>query len=216
MKTFSTEALAAIGSGDVLTSGAVQLGRAPNQVRLWGGYGVLAFDGNAFQGIGKRGLVNASGGSLGGSEQGAELTLSNVDPAVLGGLNLKLLRGQPALLWRLIFNGTGARLLHAEIFLRGRIDRAPVEETPGGDAIVRIAVEGPARGLGRRSERMRTDADQRMIDPTANGFSAVAYAGEKAINWGGKPPQRSGSAFGGYSPGQLTAINFLTGSRFPT
>lgn len=210
MKTFSAEALAAIASGDVLTSGAVQLGREPNQIRLWGGHGVIAFGGVAYLGIGKRGLVSASGGSLGGSEQGAELTLSNVDPDVVGQVNLKTLRGQPAVLWRLIFNGTGARLLHAEVFLRGRIDRAPKEETPGGEAIIRVGIEGPARGLGRRSERMRTDADQRMLDPTANGFAAVAYAGEKAINWGGKPPQRSGTAFGGVSPGQAAAINVLT------
>lgn len=210
MKSFSAEALAAIASGDVLTSGAVQLGREPNQIRLWGGHGVLAFNGVAYLGIGKRGLVNASGGSLGGSEQGAELTLSNVDPDVIGQVNLKLLRGQPAVLWRLIFNGTGARLLHAEIFLRGRIDRAPKEEMPGGEAIIRVGIEGPARGLGRRGERMRTDADQRMIDPTANGFAAVAYAGEKAINWGGKPPQRAGAAFGGVSPAQAAAINLFT------
>lgn len=212
MKTFSAEALAAIASGDVMTSGAVQLGREPNQIRLWGGYGVLAWTGSggAYLGIGKRGLVNASGGSLGGSEQGAELTLSNVDPDALAQVNLKSLRGQPAVLWRLIFNGTGARLLHAEIFQRGRVDRAPKEETPGGEAIIRVGVEGPARGLGRRSERMRTDADQRMIDPTANGFAAVAYAGEKAINWGGKPPQRSGAAFGGVSPGQAAGVSFVT------
>lgn len=210
MKTFSAEALAAIASGDVMTHGAVQLGREPNQVRLWGGQGVLAFNGVAFVGTDKRGLVSASGGSLGGSEQGAELTLSNVDPDIVGRLNLKALRGQPAVLWRLIFNGTGARLLHAEIFLRGRIDRAPKEETPGGAAIIRVGIEGPARGLGRRSERMRTDADQRMIDPTANGFAAVAYAGEKAINWGGKPPQRSGTAFGGVSPGQAAGVSFVT------
>ena len=80
-----------------------------------------------------------------------------------------------------------------------------MEETPGGEAIIRLGIEGPARGLGRRSERMRSDADQRLIDPTANGFAAVAYAGDKAINWGGKPPQRSGSAFGGVSPGTLHA-----------
>jgi len=215
MKSFSTEALAAIGSGDVMTSGAVQLGAVPNQVRLWGGHGVLAFGGFAYAGVGKRGLVNASGGSLGGSEQGAELTLSNVDPDIAGQLNLKALRGEPAILWRLIFNGTGARLLHAEIFLRGRIDRAPKEETPGGQSIIRVGIEGPARGLGRRSERMRTDADQRMIDPTANGFAAIAYAGEKAINWGGKPPERSGSAFGGIAPGQADAIRFLTGRSLP-
>lgn len=197
MKSFSTEALAALVSGDNMVSGAVQIGAEPNALRFWGGFGTLAFDGMAFIGVGDRGLVSASAGALGGQEAGAELRLSGVDPDVVAGLDVRSLRGKPAVLWRLIFNGAGSTLLHAGVFLRGRIDRAPIEETPGGSSTIVIGIEGAARGLGRRSERMRTDADQRLISATDSAFKRIAYAGEKAIYWGGKPPARSGAAFNG-------------------
>jgi len=212
MKSFSAEALAAIASGEVVTSGAVRLNTAPNEVRFWGGYGTQVIDGRAYLGVGDRGLVTVSSGSLGGNEQGAEISLSGVDPDVAGGLDLRSLRGKPAVLHRLIFNGTGARLLHSDPVLRGRIDRAPRDETPGGTSTIRIGVEGGARGLGRRSERMRTDADQRQALSTDGGMRRVAFAAEKSINWGGKPPQRSGSAFGGQSAASL-AVEVLTSGR---
>lgn len=206
MKTFSAEAKAALASGDVLASGAVRIGVAPNVLRFWGGYGTLVIDGEAYVGVGDRGLVAASAGTVGGAETGAELRLSGVDPDVAAGLDLRGLRNQPVVLRRLIFNGAGSVLLHAAVFLRGRVDRAVSEDTPaeGGEgeslsiaSSIVIGVEGAARGLGRRSERMRTDADQRLISATDTAFRRIAYAGEKTINWGGKPPVRSGSVFGG-------------------
>lgn len=209
MKSFSTEALAALVSGDNMVSGAVQIGAEPNALRFWGGFGVLAFDGMAFMGVGDRGLVSASAGALGGQEAGAELRLSGVDPDIVAGLDLRSLRGKPTILWRLIFNGAGSTLLHAGVFLRGRVDRAPVEETPGGTSTIVIGVEGAARGLGRRSERMRTDADQRLISATDTAFKRIAYAGEKTIYWGGKPPARSGSAFGGRGGGVPNYLDLI-------
>lgn len=196
MKTFSAEAAAALASGDVLTSGAVYLG-LNEPARFWGGHGPLAFDGQAFVGLGDRGLVQASGGSLGGAAQGAQLTLSGVDAEVSARLDLLGLRGVSVVLWRLMFNGAGSRLLDASVFLRGRVDRATVEETPGGAATITIDIEGAARGLGRRSERMRTDADQRLIAPNDGSFRRVSYAANKLVTWGGKPPERAGSALGG-------------------
>lgn len=212
MKSFSAEALSALASGDVMVSGAVRLNREPNVVRLWGGYGAQVINGEVYLGVGDSGLVSVSAGALGANEQGAELTLSGVDPDVAGTLNLKILRGQPAVLYRLIFNGTGARLLHTEVYLRGRIDRTPIKETPGGASTITIGVEGAARGLGRRSERMRTDADQRQISPTDGGMRRVAFAADKAINWGGKPPERAGGAFGGKSSPSL-ALEVLAAGR---
>lgn len=195
MKTFSAEATAALASGDVLTSGAVRLG-LPEPVRFWGGYGPLVIDGEVFGGIGDRGLVEASGGSLGGTAQGAQLTLSGVDPDVVSQIDLQALRGVSVVLWRLLFNGAGSRLLHPAVFLRGRVDRVSTEETPGGTAAIIVDVEGAARGLGRRSERMRTDADQRLILPEDTGLKRVSYAGGKSIYWGGKPPERAGGIAG--------------------
>lgn len=197
MKSFSAEALAALASGDNIVSGAVQIGAEPNALRFWGGFGTQVIGGAAYIGVGDRGLVSATTGALGGQESGAELRLSGVDPDVVAGLDVRSLRRRPVVLWRLIFNGAGSRLLHAAVFLRGRVDRASVEETPGGTSAIVIGVEGAARGLGRRSERMRTDADQRLISATDGGLRRIAYAGEKQIYWGGKPPQRAGAAMGG-------------------
>ena len=91
----------------------------------------------------------------------------------------------------------GRVLLESKVWLRGRVDSVTLNETPGGTSTLKVGVEGPARGLGRRSERMRSDADQRLIDEADAGFRRVAYAGQKSIYWGGKPPERAGSAFGG-------------------
>ena len=200
MKIFSQAAQDALKSGQVIVSGAVRF-VAAEPFGYWGGHGAIAIDGFAFKGLGDRGLVSVSGGTLGGREQGAELRLSGVDPDVVGQFNLRSLRGMPVVIWRLIFNGSGAELLHAAVFLRGRVDRADLDETPGGTAAIVIGIEGAARGLGRRSERMRTDADQRLIAPNDGAFRRIAYAGEKTIHWGGKPPVRAGTAVAGNTYG---------------
>lgn len=196
MKTFSAPALAALRDGDNIVSGAVRFGTA-TPLRVWGGHGPLTLDSEVYAGLGQRGLIRVSGGQLGGQEQGPELTLSGVDPDAMPSLGLASLRGVSVVIRRLIFDGTGTNLLQDSVFLRGRVDRATSEETPGGEAIIRIAVEGAARGLGRRSERMRTDSDQRLISATDGGLRRVTFAGEKVIYFGGRPPVRAGEAFGG-------------------
>jgi hypothetical protein len=206
MKTFPTEAAAALASGEVIVAAGVMFGGAIN-AGFWGGYGELSFNNEAGQpetytGLGDRAFAQAMGGTLGGAEQGVELTLSGIEPEVMSQLDLGLVRNCPVVIRQLIFNGSGARLLAAPVFLRGRVDSAPQEWTPAGTATLTLGVEGAARGLGRRSERMRSDADQRLIDPNDGFFARVAYAGEKQVVWGGKPPVRVGSAIGGVSPGR--------------
>lgn len=196
MKSVSAEAIGAMKSGDVIVAGAVRLA-TPDPVRVWGGHGFQVLAGEVYQPLGDRGLVKISAGAVGGAAQGATLELSGVDPDIWSQIDLDELRNVPVVIWRLIFNGSGRTLLHAAVFLRGSVDAAPLEETPGGTSVFRLTVEGPARGLGRRSERMRTDADQRLINPTDGSFRRVSYAKDKLVTWGGKPPVRAGAALGG-------------------
>jgi len=58
-------------------------------------------------------------------------------------------------------------------------------------------LETAARGLGRRGARMRSDADQRLLDPADGFFKHISYAAEKNLYWGGKRPARAGSALPG-------------------
>lgn len=209
MKSFSPEAQAALAAGDVLVSGAVRIDTSPDPILLWGGHGEIALpsatapgETEIYKGIGDRGVAQVSGGQLGGTEQGAQLVLSGVDTDIVAATDLSVLRGRGVILWRLIFNGAGSQLLHAAIYLRGRTDRANTVDVPGGTSTLTLGIEGASRGLGRRSERMRSDADQRLIDPDDTGLRRVSYAGEKTIYFGGKPPVRAGVAFQGSGPGQ--------------
>ncbi|MBJ7446854.1 MAG: hypothetical protein JHC81_04905 [Brevundimonas sp.] len=205
MRAYSEEALAALRAGNALVTGAVWFAIPGDAVGFWGGYGNLSIGAYDFVGLGDRGIVKTSSGTLGGAEEVALLELSGVDPDVAAELDLMSLRGVPVIIWRLLFNGAGTQLLQASVHRRGRVDSAPIEETPAGTSIIKIGVEGAARGLGRRSERMRSDADQRLISATDGGFRRVGFAGEKTIYWGGKPPERAGTALGGTSAGSSTS-----------
>lgn len=200
MKIYSSAALDALADGSAIVSGAVFIDLTP-AFRVWGGYGNLTIGGETFLGIGDRGLVSTSGGQLGTSEQGAELTLSGVDPDVLALIDAPSLRGVSVVLWELVFDGSGANLLASNVSMRGSIDRAPREDTPGGAAVLRVMVEGAVRGLGRRGARMRTDADQRLFLGTDGGLKRVSYAGQKQLMLGGKPPAKAADAIGGISGG---------------
>lgn len=200
MKTISAPAMAAIEAGTALVTGAVEILCDP-AVRVWGGYGALTIDGETYQGIGDRGLAQQTSGAIGGIAQGLTLTVSGIEPEALELLAAAGIRAAPVVVRRLIFAGDGKTLLDAHVFGRGRIDTVETEETIGGAAAVKIAVESAARGLGRSGARMRSDSDQRLINPSDGYFRNTAFAGEKKLYWGGMRPVRAGSALGGGAGG---------------
>ncbi len=196
MKTFSTAAQAALESGEVITVGAVKIATA-DPFRVFGGYGEVTLGGEVYQGVGQAGLVSVTGGQLGGAEQAIDLILSGVDPDILPLIEAADVRGAPAVIWRLLFDGAGANLLQASVFARGRVDSMPVEYVPGGTATVRCRIETAARGSGRQTGRMRADADQRQIDAEDGAYKWVTQAATKTLAWGGKPPARAAQTLPG-------------------
>ncbi|MEM6265888.1 MAG: hypothetical protein AAF707_00055 [Pseudomonadota bacterium] len=196
MKTIAPAALEALSDGTAITVGAVEIASTP-VIRVWGGWTPLTFDGRTFDPVGDRSLVQVSGGALGGAAQNITLRLSGVDPETLALLDASEVSGAPAILWRLIFDQAGATLLGYNIWARGRLDTLPSDETVGGTAALTATLETAAAGLGRRGARFRSDADQRLIDPNDGFFKHVSYAGEKVLYWGGRRPERAGSALPG-------------------
>lgn len=196
MKLLATAALDALEAGTAIVSGALEIGCDP-PVRVWGGWHPLTFDGRTFDPIGDRGLAQVMGGALGDAAQDITLTLSGIDPETLALLEADELRGAPAILWRLIFDQTGNTLLDGHVWTRGRLDTLEREEEIGGTAALVARLETAAKGLGRRGGRMRSDADQRLLDPADGFFRNVSYAAEKTLYWGGKRPARAGAALPG-------------------
>ncbi|PHY20931.1 hypothetical protein [Caulobacter sp. BP25] len=199
MKVFGPEADAEIAAGRAMSVGAALIAGAPNPTRIWGGYHPITVAGQIFQPIGDRGLVRASGGQLGGAAQAVTLELSGVEPEVLAMLDAEALKNVPVIVWRWIFDASGRNLLATPVFTRGRLDQIIIDDVPGGTSKISASVEGAAKGLGRSRGRTRSDADQRLDDPADAGFSAVSYAGEKIMYWGGKLPSTVAAASGGVS-----------------
>ncbi len=200
MKTLAPAALAALEAGTAIVSGAVEIACTP-VVRVWGGWHELTFDGRTFLPIGDRGLAQVAGGALGDAAQNITLTLSAIDPETAALLDATELKSAPAVLWRLIFSGDGNTLLDFDVWARGRLDTIMRDEQIGGTAAIAAQLETAAKGLGRRGARMRSDADQRLIDASDGFFKNVSYAGEKTLYWGGRRPARVGSSLPGVGGG---------------
>jgi hypothetical protein len=194
VKSFSSDALDTLERGDGIDAGAVAVYSAPDPILVWGGYGDIVLGGDTFKGIGDSGLVTVTGGAVTGAAQNIELTLSGIDPANLELYDATTIRRVPVVLWRLLFDASGANLLDASIYARGRLDQAPREYAPDGTATIRALAETAAMGLGRSRGRRRSDADQRMISATDGAKRAVSYAGKKTLYWGGQIPERAGTA----------------------
>lgn len=200
MKTWNPAALAAWASGEALETIAVHIS-GPIEWRVWAGTGALPLGGPVFTGVGDQvGASVAFTGAKGAAEQGLTLSLGGLDPKVLDMVPLTPWKRAPAVIYRLVFSGAGTVLLDWKAHHRGRIDDLWREDTPGGVSSILAVVEGAARGLGRSRGRMRTDSDQRLIDPNDGGFRHVTYAGEKKLQLGGNPPT---SARGGGGGGPL-------------
>lgn len=200
MKIINPAALEALEKGEAMVTGAIEAGSVP-PIRVWGGNGPITFDGRTFDPVGDRGLVQVAGGALGDAAQSITLTLSGIDPETLALLDAGEVQGAPCILWRLIFNQAGTTLLDFDIWGRGALDTLPREDQIGGAAKIIARLETPARGLGRRGGRMRSDADQRLIDPADGFFKNVSFAAEKTLYWGGRRPARAGSALPGTGGG---------------
>lgn len=204
MKTFADPAQAAIERGDAIVSGAIAIYSDP-AIFVWGGLDFLTFAGDTgdetYQPLGDRGFAQLTAGALGGAAQNVTVTLSGIDPAALEVLDAAEVARAPTVIRRLIFDNAGRTLLDAYVFTRGRVDTVQSVETIGGQAAIQVQIETAARGLGRRGGRMRSDADQRLVNPTDGFFKNVSFAAQKTLYWGGKRPATAGGALGGVGAG---------------
>lgn len=199
MKTLTADAMTAIEAGEALVTGALQITPRDEDldpIRLWGGYGDFEIDGEVYQPIGDRGFAQQTAGAIGGVAQGLTLGISGVEAAALALLDPDEVKRASVVVYRLIFASDGTTLLDAHLFDRGRIDKVETVETVGGTALINVAVESAARGLGRSGARQRSDSDQRLINADDGYFKFTAYAAEKSLYWGGEKPAHAATALG--------------------
>jgi hypothetical protein len=81
-------------------------------------------------------------------------------------------------------------LLAMKRWFTGIIDQAIRKEQANGVATLTVKAEPVSRELTRTGARMRSDADQRLLDATDNFYANVSLAVNQPIYWGKKGASR--------------------------
>jgi hypothetical protein len=192
MRTLSDAAVAALGGDRLVFAGAAKFSIGPGY-RFWSGFGPLTISSEPFTGIGAQALIMPISAASGAGADGAQIELSGLDPDVAASIEAEDYAQRPVTIWRLVFNAAGDTLLAAAVFMRGRLDSVTVVESE--TSVIRFAIEGPRRDMGRRGSRIRSAADQRLLGD--GGFRNISVSGRKTLSWGGAPTPGSAVA----SPG---------------
>lgn len=84
---------------------------------------------------------------------------------------------------------------------RGKVDKIPHKHVPGGEYALEATLEPVSLDHSRRGFRMRSDADQKLIDPTDRFFEHSATVMTEDLPYG----RKSNNPTRGYGSGSLGA-----------
>lgn len=164
------------------------------QKAYFSGQGTLTWSGITFLGAGTLFQIAAIGGVSDGTAVGLAIRLNGdaragLDATVLSDIETVQYRGAPARLYRGYLHPDTYALLSVEPVFRGRVDTIAHHVTEGGEVYLEAAVESMAIDLGRSGYRMRTDIDQRLIDPSDGSLRHVQLTATQQVKWAKLAPE---------------------------
>ena len=196
MRAIPPTVLNLLGEGKITLGAAIWID-APN-MSIWAGGGTLTMNyptaATNYIGLEAPAMYPGAAFEIGNSANGIEVTLASTDARLIPSMIEQDFRGRDVIVYRLYFDEHATGLLHVEPFFYGSIDKIVTRDTPGGYGVISVQIEGEARGSQRTGGRIASDQDQRLVDGTDTSMRYIALAGEIKLIWGGKPPQRAGSA----------------------
>lgn len=151
---------------------------------IWTGVGDLSYGGNVYAGVGSFGKIGTvqEGADANTNAYGTTVTLSGIDPVLLGDSMTEMVPGAQANLWFGLMV-QGAIIGAPYLLFQGTMDQATV--TKNVDTIsITLALENKLLDLARPSSRRYTNADQRVYYPTDTAFSWVEQLNDLADVWG--------------------------------
>lgn len=158
------------------------------------GQGELVWSGITFQGAGTLFSLSSVGGVTDGSAVGLSIRLNGdaragLDASVLATIETIQYRNAPAFVYRAYLHPDSYALISVETVFRGYIDTIDHNVSEGGDAYLEAACESRALDLGRSGYRMRTDTDQRLIDPADGSLRNVQVSATQTLKWAKLAPE---------------------------
>ena len=144
----------------------------------------ITFDGQVYKGLGTLGGVSATREGTDVKADGISLTLSGIDPAIMGECLADIQPLAPAMLW-LGLVSQGQLIGTPYRFFAGFVDTPAISLSPA-TASITLKLESRMALLNRPSQRRYTTADQHAFgyaDDTA--FLWVEKLNDMALKWGG-------------------------------
>ena len=149
----------------------------------------ITFDGNTYVGGAGKFTISALPSVNDMSVQGVSITFSGLDTDALVMTETEDYHQRPVSVYLALMDQAGG-FLSVKRWFTGVTDQAVRREQAGGDATLTVRAEPISRELGRSGARVRSDADQRLIDADDGFFRHVASAASQKIYWGRKGPQK--------------------------
>ena len=175
------------------------------KVGFFSGIGTIVFAGVTFHGAGTLFEIDRLGGALDGTAIGLSVRLNgdartDLDATALAQIETVPYQGRPFWLYRRYMQPETYAEIANELFFRGYIDVIEHHITEGGEVFLEAKIESRSLDLGRSGYRMRTDSDQRLLDPTDGFFRSIGTVSKREIKWANQapyvPPAKKKKLFG--------------------
>ena len=174
---------AAFASGEIAPFFMAQLTFKSQTQFVWTGVGNLIWGGQTFVGLGSLAKIGTIQEGTDVHAYGTTVTLSGIDPVLLGECMTDMQPGAPATLWVGTLSNSGTIIGSPYRVFSGAMDQPTV--SVGVDTIsITLALETKMLDLSRASNRRYTSADQRHYFPTDSGFQFVEPLNDQADVWG--------------------------------
>lgn len=152
-------------------------------VRLWTGYGDIAWSGQTWNGAGN--LIGFSGIDEGSDivARGASVSLSGVPVSMVALAITDAQQGLPGRCWVGMLAADGSIVVDPVLAFSGRLDVPTIAD--GSDTCtVTITYESRLIDLNTPRELRYTDQSQQQLYPGDRGFEYVTTIQDKQITWG--------------------------------
>ena len=189
MRSFTAATQAALDAGRIVDRRMVLLDLGSGLYGFWSGLGPFSYNGVTYQGAGS--LLEIDGvrqtSDLSAVQVVGRLTgipNSLLTPDVLATIESEVYHQRPCTLAIAYFHPSTFALLSVEVDYRGVIDRIVHREQSDDAAVLEVQLESRFRDHQKGGYRVRSDADQRRIDPNDDSLRHVTQVVNEQVIFG--------------------------------
>lgn len=180
MRVLPADFLAAIASGNVTNAVLADLTFVSGTEHVWTGIGPIGYGSNTYRGVGSLAGLGSITESTAVAAVGTSVSLSGIDPAILGECLADIQLGAPAVIWFAAIVG-GVPVPYKAF--QGVVDQPEVDIATDTVSIT-LKLETRMVYIQKPSARRYTTEDQHLDYPDDCGFSRVPCMNDIALKLG--------------------------------